>query len=696
MTGFENEMPPGYMEPINIGHGGWADVYRCTDRTGNRVALKLFRDRLADPTDDRDFRREFAVAAALSAHPGTIGLHEGGVTVAQRPWLALEFASRGSVAGLIASVGSLPLDIAMCYAVSIADTLAWAHSLATPVIHGDIKPANILIDAADRPRLTDFGAARFTRGSRSVTVHQLAQTHAAPEVLVEGRATPVADVWSLAATLFEMLTGNPPFMLREAEGVVAFANRVQAGLPADAIPASVPEQVADVLRGGLTADRAARTSSMAEFAWMLRSAQEALSLPVTPGWPAPASRPADPRFITYAEALAVTTHAPLKLDRPAPAAPRPPRSRRPVLVVASIAAVGLLLAGAGFAFAVGGDEAEPPRSLGATATPATSATATATAPPQPSATVPSIAPSTGGVPTTPTVARTSAGPAANVPPPAPAVPGVISTFSIADSSGVAGLNGKLAFSITPPASTAAIQRYELEYTGDATPDLTSTATSGQIQGLTNGTTYSVRVRACASQCAAWSGSRAGQPYGPVPNPGSGASKSGDRQIQLSWSAPGTNGRPLSRLEIRVDGGGWENVGVGNGSRIVGNGPNQGHSIQVRAFDQAGQESGTTSANATTSGSWVNVSPGSSAQGQPGCSSSACRYITVELRNFASNTSYSCSFNSSLGSDGFITRNFTTDGNGNAGPSQTPNYFGVASGWVTATCGGVAGTRSPWL
>jgi len=183
----------------------------------------------------------------------------------------------------------------------------------------------------------------------------------------------------------------------------------------------------------------------------------------------------------------------------------------------------------------------------------------------------------------------------------------------------------------------------------------------------------------------------------VPTPNAGAAKQGSQQIRLSWSGGGTNGRPLDHLEIRVDGGGWENVGTASGSRVVGNGYNQTHSIQVRAFDTAGQVSGITSASATTDApaAAVTVSRGSSAVGQPNCSHSSCAYIKVDLTNFAPNTTVTC--NAINTSTGPIPGSFTvsTDGSGR-GSRQSSAYFGYPTGRVEVTCGGVTGRRDPWV
>ncbi|MBT8226806.1 MAG: cadherin-like domain-containing protein [Dactylosporangium sp.] len=276
-------------------------------------------------------------------------------------------------------------------------------------------------------------------------------------------------------------------------------------------------------------------------------------------------------------------------------------------------------------------------------------------------------------------------------------PAKVTALTVSDNSGGTGYDRRLRYDLTPPDNNGmAISRYELNYTGGSAPNLTSSSSGGFITGLSNGVGYRVKVRACNDMCGEWSNpSGTATPYGPVGTPGASASRSGSRQVRLSWSPPGTNGRPIARLEIRVDGGGWENVGAGSGSRTVGNGPNQTHSVQVRAFDTAGQGGPTRGASATTAPPSVLVSNSHvSAKGQPGCSADACAYIQVDLRNFGSGESVTCTFDSSLGAGGFVTFTTTVDGAGNGG-GRTKNYLGHAGGWASATCNGVTGKSDAW-
>jgi hypothetical protein len=158
-------------------------------------------------------------------------------------------------------------------------------------------------------------------------------------------------------------------------------------------------------------------------------------------------------------------------------------------------------------------------------------------------------------------------------------------------------------------------------------------------GISNGTSYTVTLRAVTSQDGTtYTGpnsntSNAAVPYGPIRNPGADARASGT-QITFSWSAPAPNGRAITSMEIRIDGGSWQGVAA-NGSTTRDYGYSERHTIDVRATDAANQQS-TASAAATTANPpqpRVTVSKGGSAQGQDNCSSSSCAYLVVNTQDF---------------------------------------------------------------
>lgn len=160
---------------------------------------------------------------------------------------------------------------------------------------------------------------------------------------------------------------------------------------------------------------------------------------------------------------------------------------------------------------------------------------------------------------------------------------------------------QLAFGAAPGnGATAGEIRYEYSANGGA-----SWATLGsdkRVGGLTNGTTYAIQVRAVSvvdgqTYTGPPTTAPAVVPYGPVGTPGVNA-VGGPTYVDLSWTAPGPNGRDVA-IYISVDGGGWENVGSSGGSRRVGNDYNQTHSIRAEARDTANQVATSNTAQAST-------------------------------------------------------------------------------------------------
>lgn len=165
----------------------------------------------------------------------------------------------------------------------------------------------------------------------------------------------------------------------------------------------------------------------------------------------------------------------------------------------------------------------------------------------------------------------------------------------------------------------------------------------RISGLSNGTSYTVEVRGVSTvngstYAGAPSNGSTAVPYGVPFAPVAKAQNLGT-QIKLSWDASGSpNGRSISVVQISIDNGGWENVGI-SGSRTVGNGPGQSHSIKVKAQDTEGQWSPVASDSAKTDDpvASARVSRGNDAQGQPNCGSASCAFFRVTTQNFSAGT-----------------------------------------------------------
>ncbi|MEE3852949.1 serine/threonine-protein kinase [Gordonia sp. LSe1-13] len=211
-----------------LGSGSSAEVYRVhTASHPEPLALKVLHTRSSDQQRIRErFEREFSIASLLD-HPNIVHMHARGEldidelgvdnrTPATVLWMTMEY-----VAGMSANelVGPHPTQAEVAATVEIgrqiADALDYAHSCE--VLHRDVKPANIIVSTASTPTravLTDFGIAQLLDDARPLARNGRVQgsiAYAAPELLTASRISPATDQYALAASLFELLTGEPPF-----------------------------------------------------------------------------------------------------------------------------------------------------------------------------------------------------------------------------------------------------------------------------------------------------------------------------------------------------------------------------------------------------------------------------------------------------------------------------------------------------
>ena len=196
-----------------IARGGMGIVYKARDRQLNRlVAVKVTRaGQFASDSERKRFLGEAAAAAQLD-HPHIVPIFEVGEAGGGN-FFSMAFVEGESLAQAVKS-GPLPPRRAAELIKLVAEAVGYAHSRG--VVHRDLKPGNILVDESGQPRVTDFGLAKRTDGDSSLT--QIGQVVGTPSYMppeqAEGRNDQVgelADVYSLGATLYCLLTGRPPF-----------------------------------------------------------------------------------------------------------------------------------------------------------------------------------------------------------------------------------------------------------------------------------------------------------------------------------------------------------------------------------------------------------------------------------------------------------------------------------------------------
>ncbi|MFL6598177.1 MAG: protein kinase domain-containing protein [Chthoniobacterales bacterium] len=196
-----------------IGRGGQGVVFRARQKSLNRtVALKVINlGQWASRAHLRRFRLE-AEAAAKLEHPGIVPIHEVGERDGSC-YFSMKFVEGGQLDEVVRRE-PMPIRRAVEFIAKVARIVHYAHEHG--ILHRDIKPGNILLDAKGEPHLTDFGLARLVESESSVT-HTLdvlgTPSYMAPEQAIGNNAavSSVTDVYGLGAVLYQLLTGQPPF-----------------------------------------------------------------------------------------------------------------------------------------------------------------------------------------------------------------------------------------------------------------------------------------------------------------------------------------------------------------------------------------------------------------------------------------------------------------------------------------------------
>jgi outer membrane protein assembly factor BamB len=195
-----------------IARGGMGVVYRARQVSLNRiVALKMIlAGQLASEEDVQRFRHEAQTAAALQ-HPNIVAIHEVGEHNGQH-YFSMDYVEGHSLADWIAD-GPLPPLQAAEHVETVARAIQFAHERG--VLHRDLKPANVLLDRSGQVRVTDFGLARQMTADKGLTATGAVvgtPSYMPPEQASGKRVIgPSADIYSLGAVLYELVTGRPPF-----------------------------------------------------------------------------------------------------------------------------------------------------------------------------------------------------------------------------------------------------------------------------------------------------------------------------------------------------------------------------------------------------------------------------------------------------------------------------------------------------
>jgi serine/threonine-protein kinase len=310
-----------------IGSGGYADVYLARDlRTNTIVAVKILHSHVArDPDIAARFGREASLARRLQT-PHVARVLDAGQDAASPPFMVMELVQGLTVAELIRRHGPFPIPEAVDIVDQLLSALGSAHALG--IVHRDVKPQNLMIDAERRLKVLDFGIARVVGAGTMTALGHLLGTpeYMAPEQL-EGR--PIdhrADLYAAGAVLYQLLSGRPPYLRYADADIWELIRRVRTEPPPPIarLRPELPLALAEVVERAMAKDPDRRYQSAYEMrhALALAAGTDPPTTPQPP--PATASPPGETQILADPAGAGRPGHA-----EPAAPAPYPSGSGQP-------------------------------------------------------------------------------------------------------------------------------------------------------------------------------------------------------------------------------------------------------------------------------------------------------------------------------------------------------------------------------
>jgi serine/threonine protein kinase len=446
-----------------LGAGAFGTVYKAKDTMLGRVlAIKTIRleGLAAQGASIEELVRRFKAEARVSAqlkHPNIVTIYDIGEAQGLS-YLAMEFIDGVGLDRVIAGAGRMPIERAAALAAQVADALDFAHR--NQIVHRDVKPANIMIEAGDRVKVTDFGIAKVLDAAEQMTATGSllgTPSYMSPEQArgsaVDGRS----DLFAVGCIFYEMLTGQRAFRADSITGLI-FKIITEDPKPIREIAPDLPESVLALVERALSKAPEARFQTGREMADSLLALTHAGVVPTLRGTdmsttaggaphplgslptmaggpPTQAARPTEPTVVAPPPP---PRPAPAPLPRPAPpprvGAPAPSGSSKLPIVLAAVGGLVLLMGAAIVGWLVlRPSKPTPPATLAAATPPPPTLSATSreglgsripgASPGTPADTLPTAPPATDNRVATPTPGLATAPPgtqtAGIVPPPPP-------------------------------------------------------------------------------------------------------------------------------------------------------------------------------------------------------------------------------------------------------------------------------------
>ncbi|MGH2734347.1 MAG: protein kinase domain-containing protein, partial [Actinomycetota bacterium] len=260
-----------YVLESLVARGGMAAVWKARDDVLARpVAVKILHPHLAE---DEAFLERFrfeALAAARLAHPNIVAIYDTGTDggpedAGEQHFIVMEFCGGGSLADHLAERGPMEPDGIRAVGAAVCEALGYAHRIG--VVHRDVKPANVLITGDGSLKVADFGIAKaaFAAGDITTTGSILGTvTYLSPEQLRGSEPDARSDLYALGVTLYELVTGRPPFV-EETQMATAMKHLREQPAPSRSVRGGIPRSLDQVIMKALAKDADDRYQSAEEM-----------------------------------------------------------------------------------------------------------------------------------------------------------------------------------------------------------------------------------------------------------------------------------------------------------------------------------------------------------------------------------------------------------------------------------------------
>lgn len=268
---------PGVSGLVEIGRTAAAITYRGVGGDGRAVIVKVLQ-RDATPDVRSRFEYDQARLAELREHPDIVVTLDHGYTEANQPYLVMEELTGGSLADRVGSGMDGPGVITI--GVKLAGALESAHR--RNLVHGDLRPEDVLVTDDGEPHIADLGLALVTGVGPDRATEAARIAHAAPEQLETHVPTTQSDIYGLGSVLYALLAGSPAFLQPGDTSPLAVAVRIGREPLPDIRALNVPDGVASVIEKAMARNPAERWESAEALGHALQQAEVGIGRPITP------------------------------------------------------------------------------------------------------------------------------------------------------------------------------------------------------------------------------------------------------------------------------------------------------------------------------------------------------------------------------------------------------------------------------